>query len=107
VGDEYLPDVYIGFRHDYPAVSAALDGLGEAVDGAGPLDERTARLVKLGLAIGATADGAVRSNARKALAAGATPAEVRHVAMLAITTCGFPTAIAGLGWVDDVLADES
>ena len=72
--------------------------------GAGPLDERTARLVKLGLAIGASAEGAVRSNARKALAAGATAEEIRHVALLGVTTCGFPAAIAGFGWIDEVLA---
>jgi alkylhydroperoxidase/carboxymuconolactone decarboxylase family protein YurZ len=103
MADEYLPDVYLGFREHYPAVAAALDGLGEAVDGAGPLDERDVRLVKLGLAVGALAEGAVKSNARKALAAGASPDEVRQVGILAITTCGFPTAIAGLGWIDEVL----
>lgn len=103
MADEYLPDVYLGFRERYPAVAAALDGLGEAVDGAGPLDERGVRLVKLGLAVGALAEGAVKSNARKALAAGASPDEVRQVGILAITTCGFPTAIAGLGWIDEVL----
>ena len=103
MADDHLPDVYLGFREDYPAVAAALDGLGEAVDGAGPLDERSARLVKLGLAVGALAEGAVKSNARKALAAGAAPEEVRQVGMLAITTCGFPAAIAGLGWIDEVL----
>ncbi len=104
MGEEYLPEVYTGFRRDFPGVAAALDGLGEALDGAGPLDERTARLVKLGLAVGALAEGAVRSNVRKALAAGATSAEVRQVALLAITTCGFPGAVAGLAWVDEVLA---
>jgi len=103
---EHLPGVYVRFRNDYPKVAAALDGLGETVDGAGPLDERTARLVKLGLAIGGAAEGSVRSNARKALAAGATADEVRHVALLAVTTCGFPAAIAGLGWVDEVLSSE-
>jgi alkylhydroperoxidase/carboxymuconolactone decarboxylase family protein YurZ len=103
MADEYLPDVYLGFREHYPAVAAALDGLGEAVDGAGPLGERDVRLVKLGLAVGALAEGAVKSNARKALAAGASPDEVRQVGILAITTCGFPTAIAGLGWIDEVL----
>jgi len=103
MADEYLPDVYLGFREHYPAVAAALDGLGEAVDGAGPLDERGVRLVKLGLAVGALAEGAVKSNARKALAAGASADEVRQVGILAITTCGFPTAIAGLGWIDEVL----
>jgi len=104
MSDEHLPDVYTGFRTSFPAVAAALDGLGNAVDGAGPLDERSARLVKLGLAVGAASQGAVRSNARKAIAAGATPEEVRHVAVLAVTTCGFPTAIAGIGWIDEVLA---
>jgi alkylhydroperoxidase/carboxymuconolactone decarboxylase family protein YurZ len=102
--DEHLPGVYLRFRRDYPSVAAALDGLGEAADAAGPLDERTARLVKLGLAIGGAAEGSVRSNARKALAAGATVDEVRHVALLAVTTCGFPAAIAGFGWIDEVLA---
>ena len=103
MADGHLPDVYLGFREDYPAVAAALDGLGEAVDGAGPLDERSNRLVKLGLAVGALAEGAVKSNARKALAAGASADEVRQVAILAITTCGFPSAIAGIGWIDEVL----
>jgi 4-carboxymuconolactone decarboxylase len=103
---EYLPDVYIGFRKDYAQVAAALDRLGEVTDAAGPLDERTARLVKLGLAVGAASQGAVRSNVRKALAAGASEAEVRHVGLLAITTCGFPAAIAGIGWIDEVLRAE-
>jgi 4-carboxymuconolactone decarboxylase len=105
VNDEYLPEVYLKFRSRYPEVAGALDALGKTADGAGPLDERTARLVKLGLAIGGSAEGSVRSNARKALAAGASPEDVRHVALLAITTCGFPAAIAGVGWVDEVLAD--
>jgi 4-carboxymuconolactone decarboxylase len=104
VSDEYLPHVYVGFRNDFPAVSSALGALGEAVDAAGPLDERSARLVKLGLAVGSSAEGSVRSNVRKAIAAGATPQEVRQVALLAITTCGFPAAIAGIGWIDEVLA---
>jgi alkylhydroperoxidase/carboxymuconolactone decarboxylase family protein YurZ len=103
MGQDHLPDVYTGFRTSFPTVAAALDGLGEAADGAGPLDERTARLVKLGLAVGAASPGAVRSNARKAMTAGATPEEIRHVAVLAVTTCGFPTAIAGIGWIDEVL----
>jgi 4-carboxymuconolactone decarboxylase len=104
MGDGHLPDVYLRFRETYPGIATAVDGLGEAVDGSGPLDEKMARLVHLGLAVGAVAEGAVKSNARKALAAGASPEEVRQVAMMAITTCGFPTAIAGFGWIDEVLA---
>ncbi|MDP3984728.1 MAG: carboxymuconolactone decarboxylase family protein [Acidimicrobiia bacterium] len=100
---EYLPDSYTKFRSSHPTVAAALDALGSSVDGAGPLDPRTMRLVKLALAVAASAPGAVRSNVRKALGAGATPEEVRHVAVAAITTIGFPSAVAAMGWIDEVL----
>jgi 4-carboxymuconolactone decarboxylase len=104
---DYLPDVYVSFRERFPGVAGAQDGLGAALDAAGPLDARTRRLVKLGIAIGALAEGAVRSNVRKALAEGATPDEIRHAVVLGLTTAGFPTTIAALGWVDEVLTAES
>ncbi len=100
---EFLPKPYTSFRDTYPEVAAALDALGRAVDAAGPLEERTERLVKLGIAVGAMAEGAVKSNVRKAIDAGATPAEVNQVALSAITTAGFPTAVAALGWIGEVL----
>ena len=100
---DYLPGVYVQFRESYPAVADALDRLGEAIEKEGPLDARTQRLVKLGIAVGALAQGAVRSNVRKALGEGASEAEIRHVALLAITTAGFPTTSAAMAWVDEVL----
>ncbi len=103
---EYLPKTYQDFRTTYPDVAVALDGLGVAADAAGPLDEKSLRLTKLGIAIGALAEGAVRSNVRKALSAGATEAEVKHVGVSAITTVGFPAAIAALGWIDEVLSAD-
>lgn len=104
---DYLPDVYTEFREDYPGVAQALDDLGAATGAAGPLDERSQRLVKLGIAVGGLAEGAVRSNARKALELGVSPEEVRHVALLAIITASFPTAIAGLSWIEEVLEAEA
>ena len=104
---DYLPDIYRAFRDRFPELAQALDVVGQTVDDAGPLDERTRALVRLGVAIGGTAEGAVRSNARKALAAGATPEEITHAAVLAISVRGFPAAIAGMGWVDEVLAAET
>lgn len=104
---EYLPDVYTSFRSNYPEVTAALDELGRATEAAGPLDQRIQRLVKLGIAIGGLAEGAVRSNVRKALEEGADPEEIRSVAILAITTRGFPTAVAGLQWMEEVFASEA
>jgi 4-carboxymuconolactone decarboxylase len=105
--DEYLPEVYLEFTQRYPEVEEAQGTLARAVDDATPFDERTTRLLKLALAIGAEADGAVRSNVRKSLVQGVTENELRAVTLLAITTCGFPTAIAGLRWVDEVLAREA
>ena len=100
---DYLPNVYTDFRAAYPDVAVALDTLGAASDAAGPLDPRTRRLLKLALAVGASAEGAVRSNVRKALEAGAEPEELRQVAALAVTTVGFPAAVAGFAWIEEVL----
>lgn len=104
---EYLPDIYLSVRDRFPDVADALDALGRAGESAGPLDERAQRLATLGIAVGALAKGAVRSNVRKALGVGVTPEEIRHVAVLAITTAGFPSAVAAMGWIDEVLAEEA
>jgi alkylhydroperoxidase/carboxymuconolactone decarboxylase family protein YurZ len=104
---DYLPDVYTHVRDAFPEVARALDELGRATEAAGPLSPREQRLVKLGIAIGAQADGAVRSNVRKALGVGVSPEEVRHVGVLAVATRGFPAAVAGLGWIEEVLAAEA
>ena len=103
---DYLPQTYTDFRSAYPEVASALDQLGVAADAAGPLDEKSVRLSKLGIAIGALAEGAVRSNVRKALGAGASADEIRQVGVGAITTIGFPAAIAALGWIDEVVSAD-
>jgi 4-carboxymuconolactone decarboxylase len=75
---EHLPEIYTRFRRDYPSVAAAEDAVAEAVAATGSLDERTRRLVTLGIAVGALAEGSVRSNARRALALGTGVDEVRQ-----------------------------
>jgi AhpD family alkylhydroperoxidase len=101
--NDYLPPTYRRFRAEHPEVADALDRLGAATAKAGPLDERTQHLVQLGIAVAGQAEGAVRSHARRALEAGATVAELHHVVMLAISTSGFPTAMAASSWVDEVV----
>ncbi len=103
---EYLPDLYKSFRDRQPAIAAGLDRLASTIDQSGALDDRSRRLVKLGIAIGQQSSGAVRSNTRKALALGLQADEVRHAALLAVTTAGFPTAMAALQWIEEVLAEE-
>jgi 4-carboxymuconolactone decarboxylase len=101
---DHLPDVYTDLRRAHPEVAEALDRLGEVTSSGGPLDARSVRLIKLGIAAGALAEGAVRSHARRAIADGIHADEVRQVALLAITTRGFPAAVAVWGWIDEVLA---
>ena len=98
-----LPKPFERFRRQNAAVASAYEALGEACAKAGPLDAKTRELVKLGMAIGARLEGAVHSHARRALEAGATPAEVRHVIALAVPTLGLPTTVAAATWADDVL----
>jgi alkylhydroperoxidase/carboxymuconolactone decarboxylase family protein YurZ len=77
----------------------AVEALGEG----GPLDGKTSALVKLAIAVGALREGAVHSHTRRALEAGCTPDELRHVGVLAITTIGFPSTMAAMSWVEDIL----
>lgn len=74
---EYLPDVYTDSREAYPKGGQALDDLGAAAGDAGLLEERSRRLIKLGIAVGGLVEGAVRSNARKVLELGTTSEKIR------------------------------
>ena len=98
-----LPSFYTEFRSAHPKVTAAYESLGDATREAGPLSPAEAEIVKLALAAGARLEGAVHSHARRALEAGATPERLRHVPLLAITTLGFPAAMATRALVEDVL----
>ncbi|UNX54005.1 carboxymuconolactone decarboxylase family protein [Georgenia sp. TF02-10] len=103
---QHLPEVYTSFRERFGDVARAQDALARTVDDAGPLDERTSRLVKLGIALGAQAEGAVRSNVRRALAAGASVAEIEQVILLGMTTRGFPATVAAWQWMREVVGEE-
>ena len=100
---DHLPEVYSRFRAAFPDVVGAVDAVGAASDTAGPLSEKERRLVKLGIAVGAQAPGAVRSNVRRAIAAGATKAEILHVVALGAATVGLSATVAAYGWVMEVL----
>ncbi len=98
-----LPKPFQSIRAEFPQVAAAYDALGAAASAAGPLDEKTRELVKLALSIGARLEGATHSHTRRALALGATPAEIKHTVLLAATTLGFPAVVSAYTWVNDVL----
>jgi alkylhydroperoxidase/carboxymuconolactone decarboxylase family protein YurZ len=99
--DESLPPIVEALVRAHPELWEAYNRLGQAAAEAGPLDARAERLVKLAIAVGAGREGAVHSHVRRGLNAGLARDEIRHVALLAITTVGWPAAIAALSWIED------
>ena len=98
-----LPNAYRRLAQEQPEVIRAYESLADAVRAGGPLDAKTAALVKLALALGSELEGGTHSAVRKALDAGCTREELLHVALLATTTMGFPAMMRGRSWVLDVL----
>lgn len=103
---EYLPRVYLDLRAEHPVIAEAYDQLGDACRRAGPLSERELRLVKLGIAVGLSSEGAVRSHVRRGLVDGLTRAELLHAIVAAVPTAGFPATAAAYRWAREVLDQE-
>lgn len=98
-----LPQPVEEFKSEFLEVWEAFTQLGNSCHKAGPLDEKTRRLVKLALAVGAGLEGGTHSAVRNALAAGITPEEIKQVAVLGVTTLGFPSTVRALTWISDCL----
>lgn len=98
---QQLPKPVTQFKGLYPDVWSAFTHLGERCHEAGPLDERTRRLVKLALSIGAGLEGATHSAVRNARQAGLSQEEINHVVVLAVSTLGLPSATRAFTWVQD------
>ncbi len=96
------PAAHQAFVRRFPRLGQAWD-LVNAEGGAGPLDAKTQRLLKLAAAIGALREGAVHSGVRKARDAGASTEEIEQVVALSASTIGFPAAVAVWSWVRDVV----
>ncbi|AUX09033.1 carboxymuconolactone decarboxylase [Halalkaliarchaeum desulfuricum] len=103
---EELPASAGEFAKQNREVWDAYAELGKACSEAGPIDGETKRLVKLSLAIADGSEGAVHSHVRRGLEEGIDPETLKHAAILAIPTIGFPKAIAAMTWIDDV-TDET
>ncbi len=101
-----LPAQYLGIQKRYKGVIKAVENLGKATKAAGPLNEKTARLIQLAAAASVRSEGSVHSHVRRAQAAGAKPGEIRHTIILLTSTIGFPSVSAALSWVDDVLQSK-
>ena len=96
------PETFNAFGDRYPGLLDAWELIGKA-GRIGPIGESTARLVKLGIAIGAMREGAVHASVRKALAMGISRDAIDQVVALAAGTIGLPATVAAFTWVGDEL----
>jgi 4-carboxymuconolactone decarboxylase len=97
-----IPRPYQQMHKTHPALMRAYESFGEAARQAGPLSDREVALVKLAISIGSALEGAAHSHCRKALEAGCTMDDLRHVAILSAPTMGFPAMMRAKSWVEDV-----
>ena len=98
-----LPEQYVLIKERHKGLFKAVENLGKAVRKEGPLKEKTAQLIQLAAAAAIRSEGAVHSHTRRAIEAGARPAEIYHAIILLTSTIGFPTVSAALSWAEDVI----
>ncbi|MCM2371417.1 carboxymuconolactone decarboxylase family protein [Aporhodopirellula aestuarii] len=102
-----IPKSYKKMQENYPEFMQAYEAMRDAARDAGPLSDREVALVKLAISITAGLEGGSHSHTRKALDAGCSGDDLRHVAMLTAPTIGFPTMMRAKSWVEDVLEKKS
>ena len=98
-----LPEHYENVKKHHPDYLEAVERLGVITKKSGPLDEKAAQLIQLAASIAIRSEGGAHSHTRRAMECGATKEEIRHTVLLLTNTLGFPTVMAGMTWVNDVL----
>lgn len=90
-------------KKHHPEYIDAVENLGKIAKNAGPIDSKNAQLIQLAASIASKSEGATHSHTKRALKLGATKEEIRHCVLILTSTLGFPTVMAGLSWVNDIL----
>ncbi len=103
---EELPNRFLALSQKHQDIANAVEALGKAAKQAGPIDAKHAQLIQLAAAASIRSEGAVHSHTRRAVEAGAKKDEIHHALLLLTSTIGFPTFIAALSWVDDILGQD-
>ncbi len=80
----------------YGEVYEAYTKYGRAVHQAGPLDRKTAALIKVAISASAKFDYALATHIKKAIDAGCSREEIEHVLLLTAPTVGFPNMMESM-----------
>ena len=94
---------YLKIKERHPHFMNAVEALGKSTKEAGPLAEKTTQLIQLAAAAAIHSEGAVHSHTKRAIEAGASVDDIYHALILLTSTIGFPSVVAALSWVDDIV----
>lgn len=93
-----VPGAYKEFIARFPELGEAHERVAQAASAAGPLDDRSQSLIKIGICLGAGLESAMKSHVRRALEHGASEAEIEQAIVLGMNTCGLPRTVAAWSW---------
>ena len=102
---KYSAEYYADFQKIYPRVAQDFGQRARACHQAGPLDTKSRRLIKVGIAIGIGSEGDLQSHVIQALEEGVTADEIRHAILQSLTTAGFPKMIVAMRWAEEIIGD--
>lgn len=106
MSESELPKKFKRLGEKHRVIADAVEELGKAAKQAGPIDAKNAQLIQLAAAASIRSEGAVHSHTRRAMEVGASKEEIHHAILLLTSTIGFPTVVAALSWVDDILEQD-
>jgi alkylhydroperoxidase/carboxymuconolactone decarboxylase family protein YurZ len=101
-----LPNTFMAFVAKYPDLGRAHEQIARAAEAAGPLSPKDLALVKIGIALGAGLESALKSHVRRARQAGASEAEIEQAILLGMNTVGFPKTVAAWSWAREQFARD-
>ena len=98
-----LPKTFKEFVKRHSAIWDAHEQLAIACAEAGPLDRKTRELIKVGISVAAGLETATKRHTIMAKENGAGEEEIYQAVLMAMTTCGHPTTVAGWQWANAAL----
>ena len=100
-----MPKTLDDFKSQFPHTWTAYEQLRNACDHAGPLDAKTAELIKVGISAALEHEGGLVAHISQARAEGAPPAEIYHAILLATGLAGFSAALGGFQTAKEYLEE--
>jgi AhpD family alkylhydroperoxidase len=96
IKESVMPKTLEDFKKQFAKTWTAYEQLRNASDKEGPLDARTAELIKIGISAALQHEGGIVAHISQARKAGASNAEIYQAILLATGLAGFPAVLAGV-----------